>query len=47
MRLLVLVGTGRARLGHRDVKVQDDIFYVISKLDEKCRVVVKTPCEAT
>ena len=30
-----------------DVKVQDDRFALISKLDEKCRIVVKTPCGTT
>jgi hypothetical protein len=30
-----------------DVKVQDDKFSLISKLDEKCRIVVKTPCGPT
>ena len=30
-----------------DVKIQDDKFSLISKLDEKCRIVVKTPCGTT
>ena len=30
-----------------DVEVQDDKFTLISKLDEKCNVVVKTPCGTT
>ena len=30
-----------------DVKVQDDKFSLISKLDEKCKIVVKTPCGPT
>ena len=30
-----------------DVQVQDDRFCLLSKLDEKCRVVVKTPCGTT
>ena len=30
-----------------NVKVQDDKFALISKLDEKCRIVVKTPCGVT
>ena len=30
-----------------DVKVQDDKFSLISNLDEKCRIVVKTPCGPT
>ena len=30
-----------------DVQVKDDIFCVLSKLDERCRVVVKTPCGST
>ena len=30
-----------------DVKIQDDKFALISKLDEKCKIVVKTPCGVT
>ena len=30
-----------------DVKIQDDKFALITKLDEKCRIVVKTPCGTT
>ena len=30
-----------------DVKVQDDKFSLISNLDEKCRIVLKTPCGPT
>ena len=30
-----------------DVQIQDDRFSLISKLDEKCRIVVKTPCGPT
>ena len=30
-----------------DVKIQDDKFALISKLDEKCQIVVKTPCRVT
>ena len=30
-----------------DVKIQDDKFALISKLDEKCQIVVKTPCGVT
>ena len=30
-----------------DVKIQDDKFSLISKLDEKCRIIVKTPVGAT
>jgi hypothetical protein len=31
----------------RNVKVQDDQFAQISKLDEHCKIVVKTPCGDT
>ena len=30
-----------------NVKVQDDRFALISKLDERCKIVVKTPCGVT
>ena len=30
-----------------NVQVQDDKFALISKLDEKCKIVVKTPCGVT
>ena len=30
-----------------NVKIQDDTFSLISKLDEKCKIVVKTPCGTT
>ena len=30
-----------------DVKIQDENFALISKLDEKCQIVVKTPCGVT
>jgi hypothetical protein len=30
-----------------DVKVQDEKFALIAKLDEKCKIVVKTPCGVT
>ena len=30
-----------------DVKIQDDKFALISKLDQSCKVVVKTPCGVT
>ena len=30
-----------------DVKIQNDKFALISKLDENCKIVVKTPCGVT
>ena len=30
-----------------NVKVQDEKFALISKLDENCKIVVKTPCGVT
>ena len=30
-----------------DVQIQDDRFALISKLDDNCKIVVKTPCGVT